>query len=262
MDPTGLNNKTTKRPLDIEETEQTPTKKLSQEEPHPEKPELFNGVEISKLTKRQMKKYKKCLKWQEVKKEKRAQERLRMKEKRFKAKQNNIDLGPSRKELKRMKMKDSPCKISVCIDLSFDDLMIDKDMAKAIKQILRVYTKNRRAESPMQLYLTSFNGKSKEEMSRHHGYENWDINFHNEDYLQVFPKEQLVYLSSESDNVITKLEQDKVYIIGGLVDHNFHKGLCLKRAQEQGIKHAQLPINEYFWMNHRKVLTINQGTCI
>lgn len=87
----------------------------------------FNGIEISELSKRQMKKYKKCLKWQEVKREKRLKERVRLKEKRKYQKLNNIDIGPSRKELKRRpKMKDSPCKIGVCIDLSFDDLMIDK----------------------------------------------------------------------------------------------------------------------------------------
>ncbi|XP_045473573.1 tRNA methyltransferase 10 homolog A [Harmonia axyridis] len=223
-----------------------------------EKPELFNGVEISKLTKRQQKKYNKMLKWQEVKKEKRAKERLKLKEKKVHAKLNNIDLGPSRKELKRMKMANSPCKISICLDLSFDDLMIDKDMAKTIKQILRVYTENRRAKEPMQLHLTSFNGRSKNEMSKHHGYENWDINFHCEDYMNVFPKDKLVYLTSESDNIINKLESDKVYIIGGLVDHNFHKGVCYKKALEQGIAHGQLPISEYFWMKHRKVFTINQ----
>ncbi|EFA10600.1 tRNA methyltransferase 10 homolog A [Tribolium castaneum] len=221
-------------------------------------PKLFNGVEISQLTKRQMKKYQKCLKWQQVKKEKRAKERLKSKEKRIQAKLNNVDLGPSRKQLKRMKMKDSPCKITVCIDLSFDDLMIDKDMAKTIKQILRIYTENRRAQAPMQLYLTSFNGRSKTEMEKHHGFENWDLNFCPQDYLDIFTKEKLVYLSSESDKVITELQQDKVYIIGGLVDHNFHKGICYKKALEQGIDHGQLPISEYFWLNHRKVLTINQ----
>lgn len=187
----------------------------------PEK--LFNGVEISKLTKRQMKKYQKMLKWEASKKEKRAKERLKTKKRKLEAKINNLDLGPSRKELKRSKMENSPCKIGVVIDLSFDDLMTSKDMGKVIKQILRVYTENRRSKAPMQLHLTSFKGKCKEEMAKHNGYENWDLYFHSEDYLNVFPKEKLVYLSSESNNIITELEEDKIYIIGGLVDHNSHK---------------------------------------
>lgn len=98
-----------------------------------------------------------------------------------------------------------------------------KDLGKVVKQILRVYTENRRAKAPMQLHLCSFNGLAKEEMSKHSGYENWDCHFHEKNYIDTFPKEKLVYLSSESDNMITELEEDKMYIIGGLVDHNAHK---------------------------------------
>ncbi|KRT78444.1 hypothetical protein AMK59_8009 [Oryctes borbonicus] len=218
----------------------------------------FNGVEISKLTKRQLKKYKRVLKWNESKKEKRAKERLKTKRKKILAKENNIDLGPSRKQLKRCRMDNSPCKTSVVIDLSFDDLMIDKDMGKVIKQILRIYTENRRSPTPMQLYITNFNGRSKSEMEKHNGYEHWDMHFRSEDYLEIFPKDKLIYLSSESDNIISELYQDKVYIIGGLVDHNSHKGLCHRKAIEQGIQHGQLPIGEFFRTKHRKVFTINQ----
>ncbi|XP_066253152.1 tRNA methyltransferase 10 homolog A [Euwallacea similis] len=218
----------------------------------------FNGVEISKLTKRQQKKYKKFLKWQDVKKEKRAKEKERLKEKRKLARINNISLGPSRKALKMRTMEASTCKISVCIDLSFDYLMIDKDMAKTAKQILRVYTENRRALAPMQLYLTNFNGRSKRELERYNGYQYWDMVFHDSDYMDVFPKEKLIYLTSDSDNVIRELQDDRIYIIGGLVDHNAHKGICYNKALTEGIAHGRLPISEYFWMKQRKVLTINQ----
>lgn len=94
--------------------------------PQEGKIETFNGVAINELTKRQMKKYQKFQKWQKVKKEKRSKEKEKMKEKRRFAKLNNIKLGPSRKELKKNKLEKSSCQISVCIDLSFDDLMIDK----------------------------------------------------------------------------------------------------------------------------------------
>ena len=49
------------------------------------------------------------------------------------------------------------------------------------------------------------------------------INFHGEGYLECFDKQSVVYLSSESPNILTTLDDDKVYIIGGLVDHNHQK---------------------------------------
>lgn len=49
-----------------------------------------------------------------------------------------------------------------------------------------------------------------------------------------------------------------IFIIGGLVDHNFHKNLTLKLANEKNIKTAKLPIDEHLKMAMSKVLSINQ----
>lgn len=49
------------------------------------------------------------------------------------------------------------------------------------------------------------------------------MQFHEQSYLDLFPKDKLVYLTSESENVIESFEDDSIYIIGGLVDHNEHK---------------------------------------
>ncbi|XP_033219135.1 tRNA methyltransferase 10 homolog A [Belonocnema kinseyi] len=210
----------------------------------------------SNMSKRQLKRIMKSQKWLERKSEKRLKEKTKLKEKRAFARANNIDLGPSRKVLKRCTMADSTCKMNVTIDLSFDDLMIDKDIAKMIKQILRCYTLNRRAAAPVQFSVSNFTGKSREEMKRHNGYEHWDVNFHSENYLNIYDKKRIIYLTSESDNVIETLDQEAVYVIGGLVDHNAQKGLCHRLATSKNIKHARLPIDKYLQMKTRKVLSI------
>jgi tRNA (guanine9-N1)-methyltransferase len=68
---------------------------------------------------------------------------------------------------------------------------------------------------------------------------------------------EIIYLSSESDNVLTHLKPNSTYIIGGLVDKNRHKGICHKRAVARGIKTAKLPIKEYLEMRDRQVLVTN-----
>ncbi|KAI4496879.1 hypothetical protein M0804_000689 [Polistes exclamans] len=209
------------------------------------------------LSKRQLKRAKKTEKWLEKKIEKRRLERAKAREKRAFARANNIDLGPSRKALKRSTMAESSCKLTVTIDLSFDNLMIDKDIAKLIKQILRCYTLNRRAIAPLQFSLTSFNGKSKKEMEKHNGYEHWDVKFECNSYTSIYPRDKIVYLTSESENVIDRLDHSCIYVIGGLVDHNCHKGLCHELAIESGIKHGRLPLDKFLLMKARKVLTVD-----
>ncbi|XP_011497482.1 PREDICTED: tRNA methyltransferase 10 homolog A [Ceratosolen solmsi marchali] len=209
------------------------------------------------LSKRQLKKIKKREKWLKLKPEKRLRERAKAKEKRAFARANNLDLGPSRKFLKSCTMADSSCKLNVTIDLSFDEFMISKDIAKLIKQILRCYTLNRRAIAPLQFSLTSFTGKSLDEMGKHNGYEHWDVKFCPESYLNIFSKDKIMYLTSESENIIEELNNDYVYVIGGLVDHNCQKGLCHRLAISNNVKHGRLPLDKFLQMKARKVLTVN-----
>ncbi|XP_023838222.1 tRNA methyltransferase 10 homolog A isoform X2 [Salvelinus sp. IW2-2015] len=134
-----------------------------------------------------------------------------------------------------------------------------EDVRKLHKQIQRCYAVNRRAVHPVQFYLTSLGGQLKQNMDKtDEGWVNWkDITVKAEAYHEVVAKEQLVYLTSDSPNVLTELDDTKAYVIGGLVDHNHHKGITFERAQELGIDHAQLPLNSFVKMNSRKVLAVN-----
>lgn len=162
------------------------------------------------------------------------------------------------KKLKLMSSDDASS-LRIAIDLSFDDLMSDRDIHKLLKQVQRTYSINRRAKHPVQFYLTSFGGRSKtilEEIKCNYG--NWDVHIKAEPYSDVFSQEEVVYLTSDSPNVLSEVDESKAYIIGGLVDHNHHKGLCYELAVQRGIAHAQLPITEFVKLKSRKVITVNQ----
>uniref|UniRef100_A0A3P8YKK3 tRNA methyltransferase 10 homolog A n=1 Tax=Esox lucius TaxID=8010 RepID=A0A3P8YKK3_ESOLU len=167
------------------------------------------------------------------------------------------ELVPSRKRLRKEVKPSSPLRL--VIDCSFDSLMMFKDVRKLHKQIQRCYAVNRRALHPVQFYLTSLGGQLKQNMDKtDEGWVNWkEIMVRTEAYHEVMGKEELVYLTSDSPNVLAELDETKAYVIGGLVDHNHHKGITFERAKELGIDHAQLPLNSFVKMNSRKVLAVN-----
>lgn len=218
------------------------------------------------MSKKQRKRLMKHQQFVEKRKIKRQEKKERKKEKKRKLQEErnaeggevlaNV-AGTFSKRFKSMCSEDASS-LRIAIDLSFDDLMNDRDMLKLLKQVQRTYSINRRAEHPVQLYITSFGSKAKSKLQEIQlNYQQWDIHIKTEPYSEVFNKEDVIYLTSDSPNVLSEVDESKAYIIGGLVDHNHHKGICYKQALERDIAHAQLPITEFVKLNSRKVLTVN-----
>ncbi len=100
----------------------------------------------------------------------------------------------------------------------------------------------------MQFHITGLRegGRGKDELSKHEGFANWDVHFHQDDYHEVLDKDSIVYLSSESENVVDALEPGINYVIGGLVDHNNHKGLCHRCQVAIGAQVEQSRVSKMF----------------
>ena len=132
-------------------------------------------------------------------------------------------------------------------------------------QLTRSYSANRKASRRFKLHVTSLDKRllTRYETVLENQHQKWKgMTFSTEPYA-VSDKDKteegdLIYLTADSDNTINSLDPGKTYIIGGIVDRNRHKNLCLNKADKQGIKHARLPIGDFIKMASRQVLTTNQ----
>ncbi|MCJ8731677.1 hypothetical protein PDJAM_G00202280 [Pangasius djambal] len=210
------------------------------------------------LSKRQRKKLLKQQQWEEQR-DLRKQKRKERKQQRKLERQAQAEDRTDCPDRKRVRKEAEPSPLRLVIDCSFDNLMMLKDVKKLHKQIQRCYAENRRAAHPVQFYITSHGGQLKQNMDEiNKGWVNWkDVHIKSEHFHEVLSKEDLVYLTSDSPNILQELDEAKAYVIGGLVDHNHHKGISFKRAKELGITHAQLPLGSFVKMNSRKVLAVN-----
>ncbi|GFY73240.1 tRNA methyltransferase 10 homolog A [Trichonephila inaurata madagascariensis] len=182
------------------------------------------------MSKNKLKKLEKRRRWLEMKPLLKAKKKQKRKEKVQEAKQSGRDLGPSRKLLKSLKMSNSTCKLKICFDLSLAEVMTPPEFSKTFKQLHRCYSINRRAPAPLQLHITGYSEATKDLLSKMSGCFNWDVNFNSSTHAEIFSKEKIIYLTSDSPNVIEELDHDKVYVIGALVDHNRLKNICYEKA--------------------------------
>ncbi|XP_063704433.1 tRNA methyltransferase 10 homolog A [Culicoides brevitarsis] len=228
---------------------------MNTEQTKTESKDCIASTNTPKLSNRQLKKLKKYEEQRKTLMARRIRHRKRLKAR----KASGEKVGTSRKFLKSNKVDMEKSKISFAIDLDFEDLMIDRDLANCCKQLGRVYAINRRSTTPCPLWLTSLKPNSRTDIQlQKNNYKSWDIEHTPESYLNIgFQKDKIVYLTSESDTILNQLEENTIYVIGGLVDHNFHKGICFKRAQEAGVRTAKLPLSEFIDIKTRTVLTIN-----
>lgn len=150
----------------------------------------------------------------------------------------------------------------IVVDLEFENLMTENELKSIAQQLAYCYGANTRASVPAHLILTGVKGKMLDCLHRQTtGLDNWMVTLTEKSYMEHFDtnqaKDHLVYLTADSSHELEELEADKVYIVGGLVDRNRHKGVCFEKAQSQGIATARLPIGEYMKLASSQVMCTN-----
>ncbi|XP_011040157.1 PREDICTED: tRNA (guanine(9)-N1)-methyltransferase-like isoform X1 [Populus euphratica] len=189
------------------------------------------------------------------------EERLKLIESRRELRKERMGKRAEEKEEKTQRLrKAKESGQNIVIDLEFADLMTTSEIHSLVQQIIYCYAVNGRCASPGHLWLTGCRGEMENQLQRLPGFDKWIIEKESQSYIEALQdqKENLVYLTADSETVLDELDLKKIYIVGGLVDRNRWKGLTMKKANDQGIQTAKLPISSYLKMSSSQVLTVNQ----
>lgn len=149
-------------------------------------------------------------------------------------------------------------------DMSYESNMSRREIDNTVSQLMEVEGWNRRAAEPFHLHFCNLqrDGVYMQEFLKRYGAETWSrllVTCTDQQHIQVFPQEQLVYLTADSPNVLRTFDHSKVYIIGALVDRSIQSGLSLASAKRLKLATARLPLNEFLhWEIGAKNLTLDQ----
>ncbi|XP_027011763.2 tRNA methyltransferase 10 homolog C [Tachysurus fulvidraco] len=149
-------------------------------------------------------------------------------------------------------------------DMSYGQHMTRREMENTISQLMESEGWNRRSVNPFHLHFCNLqpDGAYQHELLKRYGQETWDrlfITATGQRHVDMFPQEDLVYLTADSPNVLRTFDHSKVYIIGAMVDRSIQSGISLANAKRLNLSTARLPLDEYLhWEIGAKNLTLDQ----
>ncbi|CAG4978283.1 unnamed protein product [Parnassius apollo] len=152
----------------------------------------------------------------------------------------------------------------VVIDCSYEQHMVWREALNAAKQMTFVFGDNRIHKDPFNIHMCNVNqeGEFMKQLRKNIPSldEPWfPLNIHTKSYLDIFPKEKLIYLTPHCREELTNFDHDAIYIIGCMVDKINNEPLSLAKAKRDGVKMAKLPLDRYLeWgPGSKKNLNIN-----
>ncbi|XP_044733117.1 mitochondrial ribonuclease P protein 1 homolog [Chrysoperla carnea] len=155
------------------------------------------------------------------------------------------------------------------IDCGYDEHMNNMEKINTAKQLMLLFAENRAHSEPFDLHYcnANFNEKVMQALNRHIPtlLEPWfPLHVHTKSYLDIFPKEKLVYMTPHCRDDLVEYDHDAIYIIGAMVDKMNNEPLSLAKAKKEGLRMKRLPLDRYLqWgSGSGKSLTLNQMVSI
>ena len=113
--------------------------------------------------------------------------------------------------------------------LSIRGAMNDKELNSLCTQFSHFLATNKKSEWPLNVVLTGVGPRLTQMLEKRNGFNwhGWLAKIDQKDYLELYEKSKLVYLTGDSENTMGNFDKNVNYIVGGLIDHNKLKNITL-----------------------------------
>ncbi|VDM57730.1 unnamed protein product [Angiostrongylus costaricensis] len=144
---------------------------------------------------------------------------------------------------------------SLVVDCRFLPLLSPRGAELTALQLKYLISENRDDRTPWQLYFTNFD----ESLHRIKGLK--------KSFSSLFPRERILYLSPDAEEELTDVDEDHVYVLGGIVDRvverNIPRQASLTTALSEQVTCKKLPLDRYVkWKSGTKFLTLTAVSSI
>lgn len=135
----------------------------------------------------------------------------------------------------------------IVVDCSYEDQSTDLERSKIAKGLKYVYSENRSHEIPLDVHFcgVEWDGAVFRNLSSQipNLFQKSSLTkLHSECFSQVFPREKLVMLTPDSDNIF-EYDPNAIYVVGGIVDLGRNEPLTLAKAKQLRIRTARFPLD-------------------
>jgi len=147
----------------------------------------------------------------------------------------------------------------VVVNCSFSDTMDAKELRSLAKQVQMSYVGLRDAKSQIQLRVTSLTSENPATPAlERQGFRKWKLHTHEEPVWEVFDTSKLIFLTPDAEEDLQEVDEEKVYVIGGIVDRSVSKLQSKEQAEKVGgVSFRKLPIKSHGPSGAHPVLNID-----
>ena len=156
----------------------------------------------------------------------------------------------------------------ICFDLNFNHYMEKKEQKSLSSQLALCYNINKRNNKKINFYFTNMTQELMNILNKNDA-DKWKVHYNDEPFYLIDDliklKKEFVYLSPDAEEELNDVNEDKIYIIGGIVDRTVIQNLSLNRIIslknddncEIKIVAKKLPLIKYIKDVKNTVLNIN-----